>query len=82
MMNESTRVVVVSARPCPQGCSLSLGLDIIALITSVTIAMSTSVEESIPSPITARDFEKYARRIFMNARAAFPISAIVPATLM
>ena len=82
MTNDSAIVAVVSALPCPHGCSLSPGRETIVLTTSVMSAIATSVSESMPSPITARLPETFERKIFTHASARFPKSAIYPARRM
>ena len=53
-MQASRVVAMVSALPCPQGWHSSAGREMIRATIRLIIAMNTSTDESMPSPITAR----------------------------
>jgi hypothetical protein len=76
---DKSAVATVSARPCPQGCSLSAGLAITDATTSVIIEIKMSMDESIPSPRTARLFAYKPAVIFSEARIKLPANAVIDA---
>jgi hypothetical protein len=81
-IKERTAVATVSALPCPQGCPASAGREITTDTTRDIRAISTSTEESIPSPRTARLPEWIPAPIFKAARQRFPARAVTAAVLI
>jgi hypothetical protein len=73
---------MVSALPCPQGCPASAGREITTDTTRDIRAISTSTDESIPSPNTARLPECIPTPILRIARNRFPAKAVMAAVFI
>jgi hypothetical protein len=81
-IKERAAVAMVSALPCPQGCPASAGWEMTTDTKRDIRAISTSTDESIPSPRTARLPECIPTPILRTARQRFPVKAVMAAVFM